>query len=95
VLLKLDEIDWIEAEHNYVRLHTRQATHLIRETMNGIEAKLDARRFRRIHRSAIVNVERIREIQPWFRGDSIVVLDNGHKLTASRNFRDRLRDYLR
>jgi two-component system LytT family response regulator len=94
LLLKTDEIDWVEAEHNYVRLHTKTATHLIRETMNALENKLNNRRFRRIHRSAIVNVDRIQEIQPWFRGDAIVVLDNGQKLTASRNFRDRLREWL-
>jgi two-component system, LytTR family, response regulator len=94
ILLRTEDIDWVEAEHNYVRLHTRGATHLIRETMNALEAKLNLRKFRRIHRSAIVNVDRIREIQPWFRGDAIVVLDNGHKLTASRNFRDRLREWL-
>jgi two-component system LytT family response regulator len=94
ILLKTDEIDWIEAEHNYVRLHTKTATHLIRETMNALETKLNSRRFRRIHRSAIVNVDRIQEIQPWFRGDAIVVLDNGQKLTASRNYRDRLREWL-
>ncbi len=94
ILLKTDEIDWVEAEHNYVRLHTRGITHLIRETMSALEAKLNGRRFRRIHRSTIVNVDRIKEIQPWFRGDAIVVLDNGQKLTASRNFRDRLREWL-
>ncbi|MBM3761857.1 MAG: response regulator transcription factor [Acidobacteria bacterium] len=94
ILLKTDEIEWIEAEHNYVRLHTRGVTHLIRETMSALEAKLNPRRFRRIHRSTIVNVDRIKEIQPWFRGDAIVVLDNGQKLTASRNFRDRLKEWL-
>lgn len=94
ILLRTEEIDWVEAEHNYVRLHTRGGTHLIRETMTALEAKLDARRFRRIHRSSIVNVDRIQEIQPWFRGDAIVVLDNGHKLTASRNYRDRLREWI-
>lgn len=94
ILLKTDEIDWVEAEHNYVRLHTRGITHLIRETMSALEAKLNSRRFRRIHRSTIVNVERIKEIQPWFRGDAIVMLDNGQKLTASRNFRDRLKEWL-
>lgn len=94
ILLKTDEIDWIEAEHNYVRLHTRGVTHLIRETMSALETKLNSRRFRRIHRSTIVNVDRIKEIQPWFRGDAIVVLDNGQKLTASRNFRDRLKEWL-
>ena len=94
ILLKTDEIDWIEAEHNYVRLHTRGVTHLIRETMSALEAKLSSKNFRRIHRSTIVNVERIKEIQPWFRGDAIVLLDNGQKLTASRNFRDRLKEWL-
>jgi two-component system LytT family response regulator len=94
VLLKTNDIDWIEAEHNYVRLHTPGVTHLIRETMSALEAKLNNRKFRRIHRSTIVNVDRIREIQPWFRGDAIVVLDNGQKLTASRNFRDRLKEWL-
>ncbi len=94
ILLKTEDIDWIEAEHNYVRLHTKGLTHLIRETMSALEAKLSAKQFRRIHRSTIVNVERIREIQPWFRGDAIVMLDNGQKLTASRNFRDRLKEWL-
>jgi len=94
ILLKTEEIDWIEAEHNYVRLHTRGVTHMIRETMSALEAKLSAKNFRRIHRSTIVNIERIKEIQPWFRGDAIVVLDNGQKLTASRNFRDRLKEWL-
>ncbi len=94
VLLKTEEIDWIEAEHNYVRLHTRGVTHLIRETMSALEAKLSEKNFRRIHRSTIVNIERIKEIQPWFRGDAIVLLDNGQKLTASRNYRDRLKEWL-
>jgi two-component system LytT family response regulator len=94
ILLKTEEIDWIEAEHNYVRLHTRGVTHLIRETMSALETKLSSKSFRRIHRSTIVNIERIKEIQPWFRGDAIVLLDNGQKLTASRNFRDRLKEWL-
>ena len=94
ILLKTDDIDWIEAEHNYVRVHTKGVTHMIRETMAALEAKLNTRHFRRIHRSTIVNVDRIKEIQPWFRGDAIVVLDNGQKLTASRNFRDCLREWL-
>lgn len=94
LLLKTEDIDWIEAEHNYVRVHTRGAAHLIRETMSALEAKLNTKRFRRIHRSAIVNVDRIREIQPWFRGDAIVMLEDGHKITASRNYRDRLREWL-
>ena len=94
ILLKTDEIDWIEAEHNYVRLHTRGATHMIRETMTALALKLNSLRFRRIHRSTIVNVDRIKEIQSWFRGDAIVVLDNGQRLTASRNCRDQLIEWL-
>ena len=62
--LKADEIDWVEAAGNYVRLHVSKDSHLLRETMNGIETKLDTRRFMRIHRSTIVNLERIRSSSP-------------------------------
>jgi two-component system LytT family response regulator len=88
--LKVDEIDWIEAEGNYVRLHTGSESHLLRETMNGIEARLDARQFMRIHRSRIVNIDSIKELKPWFRGEYVVVLRGGEKLTLTRSYRDRL-----
>ena len=82
--LRADEIDWIEAAGNYVRLHLGEDSHLLRETMNSIEARLDPRRFFRIHRSHIVNIERIKELQPWFNGEYVVILQNGARLTLSR-----------
>jgi len=92
--LKIDEIDWVEAAGNYVRLHVSKDSHLLRETMNGIEGKLDVRRFMRIHRSTIVNLERIKELQPWFHGDYVVLLRDGTRLTLSRGYRDKLQQAL-
>jgi two-component system LytT family response regulator len=94
VFVRTDEIDWIEAADNYVCLHAGTDRHLVRETMNAVESKLDPNKFARIHRSAIVNVNRIKELQPWFRGDYVVVLSNGEKLTLSRTYRDRVHDLL-
>jgi two-component system LytT family response regulator len=91
LFLRADEIDWIEAAGNYVRLHTGKQDHLYRETMTKLEAQLNPERFARIHRSTIVNVERIKELQPWFRGDYQVVLREGQKLTLSRSYRSRLK----
>jgi two-component system, LytTR family, response regulator len=92
--LRTEEIDWIEAAGNYVRLHLGDDSHLFRETMNRMETRLDARRFVRIHRSRIVNTERIKELQPWFNGEYVVILRNGTRLTLSRGYRDRLQDQL-
>ena len=92
--LRTDEIDWIEAAGNYVRLHLGEESHLFRETMNNMESRLDARRFARIHRSRIVNIERIRELQPWFNGEYVVILRNGTRLTLSRDYRERLQEQL-
>ena len=88
--LKTDEIDWIEAAGNYVKLHVGRDSHMIRETMNGIESKLDPAKFLRIHRSTVVNIDRIKELQPLFHGEYAVILRNGTKLTLSRSYRDRL-----
>ena len=89
--LRADEIDWIEAAGNYVRLHTGKEEYLYRETMLNLEAQLNSERFVRIHRSAIVNIERIKELQPWFRGDYVIVLRDNQKLTLSRTYRGRLK----
>ena len=70
--LRMDEIDWIEAAGNYVRLHVGPTSHLLRETMNAIEGRLDPEKFFRIHRSRIVNMERIQEMQPWLNGEYAV-----------------------
>lgn len=93
--LRADEIDWIEAAGNYVRLHVGSQAHLLRETMNGIEARLDSERFFRIHRCRIVNVERIQEMQPWLNGEYSVVLRSGVRLTLSRGYRERLQQKLK
>jgi two-component system, LytTR family, response regulator len=92
--LRTDEIDWIEAAGNYVRLHLTEDSHLFRETMNNMEARLDGRRFVRIHRSRIVNTDRIKELQPWFNGEYVVVLQNGTRLTLSRGYREKLQERL-
>jgi two-component system LytT family response regulator len=92
--VKVDEIDWVEAEGNYVRLHIGAHSHLLRETMKGMEAALDPERFIRIHRSTIVNTERIKELQPLFHGEYAVLLYDGTRLVASRGPENRLRRML-
>ena len=90
VFLRPGEIDWVEAAGNYVKLHVGADAHLYRESMKNMEARLDGEQFVRIHRSAIVNVDRIRELQPWFHGEYVVILQDGIRLMASRVFSDRL-----
>jgi two-component system, LytTR family, response regulator len=94
VFLKVEEIDWIEAAGNYLTLHVGTASHLIRETMNDLESRLDPAQFLRIHRSTIVNIDRIREMQPLFHGDFTVMLVNGTRLMLSRNYKSRLPRHL-
>lgn len=90
LLLRLEDIDWIEAADNYVSLHVGNESHLHRETMSSLEAKLSPNKFLRISRSIIVNAERIKELQPMFHGDYVVILHNGTRLSLSRNYRDKL-----
>jgi two-component system LytT family response regulator len=90
VFLRTEDIDWVEASGNYVRLHVGGESHLLRESMKNMERRLDPSTFVRIHRSAIVNVDRIRELEPWFHGEYIVILRDGTRLTSSRVFSDRL-----
>ena len=92
--LRTDEIDWVEAAGNYVRLHVGTTSHLLRETMNAIEGRLDPEKFFRIHRSRIVNMERIQELQPWLNGEYAVLLRTGTRLTLSRGYREKLQDRL-
>jgi two-component system LytT family response regulator len=92
VLLDVSSIDWIEAEQNYVRLHVGTASFLVRTTLSGLEERLDRRRFIRIHRSRIINAERVREIHPWSHGDQMIVLRDGTELILSRRYRDRWAD---
>lgn len=84
------EVEWIEAAGNYLKLHTAAEVHLVRATMKEIEARLDPARFARVHRTSIVNLDRIQYLEPWSHGDQVMVLKSGHKLMLSRRYRDRL-----
>lgn len=88
--LRTDEIDWIEAQGNYVSVHSGKKSHLIRETISSLDAQLDPKEFVRIHRSSIVRIDRIQELQPWFHGEYRVILNTGTQLALSRNYRDNL-----
>jgi len=92
--LSTDEINWIEADDKYVHLHTGKVSPMVRQTLNAMEAQLDPRKFSRIHRSAIVNVERIKELQPLFSGEHSILLEDGTKLTLSRSYKDKLFELL-
>ena len=84
------DLFWIEADGAYVRLHTENDRHLVRDSLKRLEDVLDPESFVRIHRSAIINVERIQEMHPLFHGEYNVVLENGHEVKLSRSYRDRL-----
>jgi len=87
IVVDAADIDWIEAADYYVTLHTGASSHLLRQTMDEIEKQLDGRRFFRVHRSTIVNIDRVREIHPLFRGDCALVLADGRRLKLSRSRR--------
>ena len=95
VLLKTGEIDFIEADGNYAKLHVGRKSHLLREKMHDLEGQLDPAKFVRIHRSTIVNVDRIKEMHPHFNGDYIVVLEDGRQLRLSRSRRESLQAKLK
>jgi two-component system, LytTR family, response regulator len=88
--VRAEEVDWFEAGGNYVRLHVGRVTHRVRVQLARLEARLDPRAFRRISRSHIVRIDGIRELQPWFHGDGLVILASGAKLRLSRRYRHRL-----
>jgi two-component system LytT family response regulator len=90
VLLKVDDIDWIEADGNYAKLHVGNKSHLLREKMHDLESQLDPDKFVRVHRSVIVNLDRIKELHPHFNGDYIIVLADGAQLKLSRSRREHL-----
>ena len=90
VFLRAEEIDWVEAADNYVRIHTGRESHLIRESLQSLESRLNPEKFLRIHRSTLVNLDRIRELPPVFHGDYLVKLHDGTELTLSRGYREKL-----
>src|ERR1043165_7205759 len=90
VFLRVEEIDWMRTVGNYVRLQVGRDSHLMRETMTAMEAKLNPDRFMRIHRSTIVNLDRVKEVQPWAKGEYVVIMRDGTRLIMSRRYRERL-----
>ncbi|HXE61368.1 MAG TPA: LytTR family DNA-binding domain-containing protein [Gemmatimonadaceae bacterium] len=92
--VRIGDLDWVEASANYVRLHAHGAVYVLRESMKSMEARLPADSFLRIHRSTIVNFDRVREIQPWFHGEYIALLSDGTKLVVSHAYADRLRELI-
>ena len=94
VLLQTSQIDWVEAEGNYARLHVGERSCLIRETMAALEERLDPRQFLRVHRSAIVNLARVKELKPWFRGNYLIRLTTGAEVQLSRRYRDRMKEII-
>jgi two-component system LytT family response regulator len=93
--VKVSDIDWLDAEGNYVRLQTGETSHLVRETMKGVEARLDPAQFVRIHRSAIVAIDKIRSIEAREHGEYIVTMATGLRLVSSRGYTERVRQLLR
>lgn len=89
-VVKLNTVQWIESSGNYVALHAGADKHVIRETLTSLESRLDPRVFVRIHRRTIVALDAMRELQPWFGGDQVMILKDGQQLRVSRTFRERL-----
>jgi two-component system LytT family response regulator len=94
IFVRPAEIEWVEAQDNYIKLHIGKDAHLIRDTLSNFESRLDNRRFIRIGRSTIVNIDRVREMQPMFHGEYVVILHDGTKLTVSRGYRENLQKCL-
>lgn len=94
IFVRPTDIDWIEAQDNYVKVHVGREAHLVRDTLSNFDSRLDPKRFIRIARSTIVNIDRVREMQPMFHGEYVVILHDGTKLTMSRGYRETLQQYL-
>lgn len=95
LLLKVEDVRWIEAHGNYVLLKLKENPQILRETMDGLEAQLDPKMFVRIHRSTIINVNQIKELQVWARGEYRVVTQSGQAFTLSRGYRARFDEFLK
>ena len=92
--VRASDVDWIEGDGNYARLHTRGRSHLVRETLKSVEARLDQRRFVRVHRSAIVNLESVGVVEPRGHGEYAITMKDGARLTSSRTHSAKLRAML-
>ena len=94
-LVRAEDVDAIEAEGNYVRLNLGKASHLLRDTLNNIESQINPRMFVRIHRRTIVNINRVKELQTWARGEYRVVLSTGAHYTLSRGYRQHFESFIK
>lgn len=94
-IIRAQDLDWIEASADYVRLHVKEEVYLLHEKLGSLENKLDPRIFVRIHRSAIVNIDRVKELEPLFHRDYLVLLRDGQELTLSRTFANDFFDALK
>ena len=94
VFVKTEQIDWVDAEGNYARLHVGKEEYVIRQTVGSLEGQLDPKTFLRIHRSTIVNIDRVQELRPYFQGEHYVILRDGTQLTLSRRYQKRLQELL-
>ncbi|HEX6041416.1 LytTR family DNA-binding domain-containing protein [Longimicrobium sp.] len=94
-MVGVGEVDWLEAADNYVKLHVAGRVLMLRGTLGALEGRLDPRRFLRIHRSMIVNLDRVTSIEPWGNAEYLVVLKDGTKLTSSRGYREQMMELLR
>jgi two-component system LytT family response regulator len=90
IFLTVNEIDWLEAAGNYVKVHLGKESHLVRTTMTAMEKRLNPATFVRIHRKTIINITRVKELQPWLNGEYKVILTSSAQLILSRNYRDSL-----
>ena len=93
--VKADDVDWIDAQGNYARLHAGGRAHMLRATMKGLEGQLDPDRFVRVHRSAIVNIDRVARLEPHEHGEYVIEMRDGVRLTSSRAHSARFRELLR
>jgi two-component system LytT family response regulator len=94
MIIRVRDVDWFEAKGDYVRVHAGRSEHLLRETMKALEQQLDPARFVRIHRSSIVHLDRIKELQPFFRGEYVVILQDGTRLKLARGYKAKLEGVL-
>jgi two-component system LytT family response regulator len=94
LFIRVGEIDWIEADDDLVRIHAGKAIHAHRSTLTHLEERLPGTKFLRVHRSTLVNVDRIREIQPWFQGDWVLILHDGTRLHSGKSYRSKVREYI-
>jgi two-component system LytT family response regulator len=94
LFVRIEDIDWVEAADDHVIVHVGRELYRQRDTLTRLEQRLPPHKFLRVHRSSIVNVDRIREMQPWFQGDFVLILVDGTRVTTGRSYRERVREFI-